>query len=100
MRCDQRDLCDGVRLRELLEVLSGKSVAIPHSKADTRLKQLSNVTAILNFLQDEEKLRLLSIGKTRRAYIYILDYVYAFLTSTNTVFEKINIRKAGANSLH
>ena len=58
----KHDLCDGVRFRELLEVLSGKPVAIPHAKADTRLKQLSNVTALLNFLQDEEKLRLLSIG--------------------------------------
>lgn len=85
-----------MRLRELLEVLSGKSVAIPHAKADTRLKQLSNVTSILNFLQDEEKLRLLSIGKTRRSYIYIC----AFLTSTNTVFDKIDVRKAGANLLH
>ena len=91
----KRDLCDGVRFRELLEVLSGKPVAIPHAQADTRLKQVSNVTALLNFLQDDEKLRLLSIGNDTRQNthtLYLEKRTLCMLSSVYTVLYEYSIR--------
>ena len=88
----KRDLCDGVRFRELLEVLSGKPVAIPHAQADTRLKQVSNVTALLNFLQDDEKLRLLSIGNDTRQNTHTLYLEKRTLCMLSSVLYEYSIR--------
>jgi len=39
-----------------------KKVTIPNERADTRIKQVANVDSLFHFLENEENLRLLSIG--------------------------------------
>ena len=57
----ERDLSDGLLLTTLLEVLSKKELG---TKEMLRHKKLDTVTKALKFLEQNEKIRLVSIGKS------------------------------------
>ena len=56
----ERDLSDGLLLTTLLEVLSKKELGTNEMR---RHKKLDTVTKALKFLEQNEKIRLVSIGK-------------------------------------
>jgi Calponin homology (CH) domain len=59
----QADLSDGLRLITLIEVLSGKKLP-KHTKRPTfRSQKLENVSVALTFLEEEEGIKLVSIGQ-------------------------------------
>ena len=57
----ERDLSDGLLLTRLLEILSKKELG---TKEMMRHKKLDTVTKALKFLEQNEKIRLVSIGKS------------------------------------
>lgn len=59
----ETDLCDGLRLITLIEVLSGKRLP-KHNKRPTFLSQkLENVSVALKFLEDDEEIKIVNIGE-------------------------------------
>ncbi|PSN56213.1 Filamin-A [Blattella germanica] len=59
----ETDLCDGLRLITLIEVLSGKRLP-KHTKRPTfRSQKLENVSVALKFLEEDESIRIVNIGK-------------------------------------
>lgn len=60
----ETDLCDGLRLITLVEVLSGKRLP-KHNKRPTFLSQkLENVSVALKFLEDDEEIKIVNIDST------------------------------------
>ncbi|KAG5451194.1 Filamin-A [Clonorchis sinensis] len=60
----ETDLCDGLRLAALVEVLTNHKFKQLNKKPTFRTQKLENVTKVLKFLEDHEKLRLVSIDST------------------------------------
>ncbi|OON22311.1 hypothetical protein X801_01785 [Opisthorchis viverrini] len=60
----ETDLCDGLRLAALVEVLTNHKFKQLNKKPTFRTQKLENVTKVLKFLEDNEKLRLVSIDST------------------------------------
>ena len=70
------DFDDGIKLVVLVESLSGKSLG-KYNKVPKRLPQcLENVGMVLQFLQGDEGLRLVNIGRVNLAcsYFAMVDY--------------------------
>lgn len=59
----ETDLCDGLRLITLVEVLSGKSVSKHNKRPTFRSQKLENVSVALKFLMHEEGIKIVNIGK-------------------------------------
>ena len=60
----QTDLSDGVRLIRLAESLAGVKIKQRYNaKPTTRTQKLENVTVCLQFLEQEQKVRIINIGK-------------------------------------
>ncbi|GLH11661.1 Spectrin beta chain [Gryllus bimaculatus] len=60
----ETDLCDGLRLITLIEVLSGKRLP-KHTKRPTfRSQKLENVSVALKFLEDDEAIRIVNIDSS------------------------------------
>lgn len=59
----QADLGDGLRLLALIEVLAGKPFKQYNRRPNFRTQKLENVTQALKFLEEEEGIRLVNIGK-------------------------------------
>lgn len=57
------DFCDGIRLVALVEVLSGKRIPTYNKRPKVRAQQLENINISLRFLTNEEKLKIVNIGK-------------------------------------
>jgi len=60
------DLSDGLRLIALVEVLSGKKFAKLNRRPNFRTQKLENVTMCLRFLEEDEGIKIVNIGKCRR----------------------------------
>lgn len=61
----ETDLCDGLRLITLIEVLSGRQLP-KHTKRPTfRSQKLENVSVALKFLTDDEGIKIVNIGESR-----------------------------------
>lgn len=59
----ETDLCDGLRLITLIEVLSGKRLPKHNKRPTFRSQKLENVSVALKFLEDDESIRIVNIGK-------------------------------------
>ena len=59
----ENDLSDGLLLIHLIQVLSGKKLPKHNKKPTFRSQKLENVSVALNFLEKEEGIRLVNIGK-------------------------------------
>ena len=59
----QNDLSDGLRLAGLVEVLASHKFKRINKKPNFRTQKLENVTMTLKFLEEEEGIRLVNIGK-------------------------------------
>lgn len=59
----ESDLSDGLRLIALVEVLSGKKFKHVNRRPNFRTQKLENVTRVLEFLERDEGIRIVNIGK-------------------------------------
>ncbi len=57
------DLSDGLRLIALVEVLAGKKFKKFNRRPNFRTQKLENVTMCLKFLEQDEGIRIVNIGK-------------------------------------
>lgn len=62
--CLESDLCDGLRLLALVEVLSGKKMPRYNARPTMKAQKLNNVDTALRFLADEEKIKLVNISSS------------------------------------
>lgn len=60
----ETDLSDGLRLITLIEILSGRQLPKHNKRPAFRSQKLENVSVALKFLQDEERIRIVNIGKS------------------------------------
>ena len=58
-----KDLCDGVGLIVLVEVLSQRKVGRYSKKPRVRAQRMENVELALDFITNKERIRLVNIGK-------------------------------------
>ena len=59
------DLSDGLHLISLIEVLAGKKFRHVNRRPNFRSQKLENVTNVLRFLEEEEGIKIVNIGKGR-----------------------------------
>jgi len=59
----QSELSDGLSLIALIEVLSQKKVPRYNKRPNFRSQKLENVSVVLDFLENTERIRLVNIGK-------------------------------------
>ena len=59
----QTELGDGLNLIGLIEVLSQKKIPRYNKKPNFRSQKLENVSVVLDFLENTERIRLVNIGK-------------------------------------
>ena len=64
----QTELGDGLNLVALIEVLSQKKVPRYNKRPNFRSQKLENVSVVLDFLENVERIRLVNIGKFRLPY--------------------------------
>ena len=57
------DFSDGIRLIALVEVLAGKKIGNYNKRPKVRAQKIENVNIALQFLKNEEKVRIVNIGK-------------------------------------
>ena len=75
------DLCDGVKLIVLLELLSQKRLGKFTKKPRIHAQRMENVEIALQFITLKENIRLVNIGRSAIIIIIIitqLDTVYMF----------------------
>lgn len=70
----ENDFSDGLRLVALIEVLSGKKFKHVNRRPNFRTQKLENVTRVLEFLERDEGIRIVNIGKTA-ACIFCLHFL-------------------------
>lgn len=66
----ETDLSDGLRLIALVEVLSGKKFKHVNRRPNFRTQKLENVTRVLEFLERDEGIRIVNIGKGKFLFIF------------------------------
>lgn len=59
----ETDLCDGLRLITLIEVLSGKFLPKHNKRPSFRSQKLENVSVALKFLEADEGIKIVNIGE-------------------------------------
>ena len=59
----EADFSDGLRLVGLVEVLSGKKFTRVNKRPNFRTQKLENVTMVLKFLEEDEGIKIVNIGK-------------------------------------
>lgn len=64
----ETDLCDGIKLIVLLEVLSHKRVGKYNKKPKVKSQKLENVAIALKFIESEN-IKVVNIGKCTFAYV-------------------------------
>lgn len=62
--CLESDLSDGIRLLALVEVLSGKKLPRYNARPTMKAQKLNNVDTALQFLTNEEKVKLVNISSS------------------------------------
>ncbi|KAK7489996.1 hypothetical protein BaRGS_00018696 [Batillaria attramentaria] len=72
------DFSDGLRLLGLVEVLSGKKFKHVNKRPNFRTQKLENVTMVLKFLEEDEGIRIVNIGKF--VYFFLHRFFFASLT--------------------
>lgn len=82
----ETDLSDGLRLITLIEVLAGKRLPKHNKKPSFRSQKLENVSVALKFLQDDEGIRIVNIGK-----FFFKSFFPAQKISSNTALISKNI---------
>lgn len=60
----ETDLSDGLRLIALIEVLSGKQLPKHNKRPNFKSQKLENVSVALQFLERDENIRIINIGKS------------------------------------
>lgn len=68
----ETDLSDGLRLIALVEVLSGKKLPKHTKKPTFRSQKLENVSVALKFLEHDEGIRIVNIGKSHFLFVSFL----------------------------
>ena len=58
----EKDFSDGLKLIQLIQVLSGKKFARFNKKPSFRTQKFENVTMCLKFLEEKEGIKLVNIG--------------------------------------
>jgi len=67
----ETDLSDGVRLIRLAESLAGVKVTQRYNARPTnRTQKLENVTLCLQFLEKQQRVRIVNIGETGTSYVW------------------------------
>lgn len=79
----ETDLSDGLRLIALIEVLSGKRLPKHNKRPNFRSQKLENVSVALTFLEKNEGIRIVNIGKK---IFYIFYFVCHQYVSTHALF--------------
>lgn len=64
----ETDLSDGLKLIKLIEVLSGKKLPKHNKKPTFRSQKLENVSVALKFLEHDEGIRIVNIGKSHPVF--------------------------------
>lgn len=67
----ETDLSDGLRLIALIEVLSGKQLPKHNKRPNFKSQKLENVSVALNFLEKDENIRIINIGKSSFTSTYL-----------------------------
>lgn len=57
------DFSDGIRLIALVEVLAGKKIGTYNKRPKVRAQKIENVNIAIQFLKNEEKVRIVNIGE-------------------------------------
>lgn len=83
----ETDLSDGLRLITLIEVLAGKRLPKHNKKPSFRSQKLENVSVALKFLQDDEGIRIVNIGKS----FFFLNYFFS--RPKNFIYHRVVILK-------
>lgn len=65
----ETDLSDGLRLITLIEVLSGKPLTKHNKRPNFRSQKLENVSVALKFLEQDEGIRIVNIGKWENTFL-------------------------------
>jgi len=74
----ETDLSDGLMLIALIEVLSGKKLPKHNKKPVFRSQKLENVSVALRFLERDEGIRIVNIGKSDQ----FTNFLFFFLSQT------------------
>lgn len=69
------DLSDGLNLVYLVEILSGKKFKYVNKRPGFRTQKLENVTMVLEFLENEEKIKIINIGQ----FLFLFTSLLRFL---------------------
>ena len=74
----ETDLCDGLKLIALLQVLSHKKITRYNKKPSFRPQKIENIAIALKFIEDEQ-IKLVNIGKHEvffwpRLFVFIFVY--------------------------
>lgn len=82
----ETDLCDGLKLIALLQVLSGKKLPRHNKKPNFQSQKMENVSIALKFIQ-QENIRLVNIGELLDlAYVYPESALNEPLSASNLPF--------------
>ena len=84
----ETDLSDGLKLIALIEVLSGKKLPKHTKKPTFRSQKLENVSVALKFLEHDEGIRIVNIGKS------------SFLTSCFFFFRSFHLTLESSKLFH
>ena len=74
----ETDLSDGLKLIALVEVLSGKKLPKHTKKPTFRSQKLENVSVALKFLEHDEGIRIVNIGKSHFILFCFLVFLFCF----------------------
>ena len=72
----ETDLCDGLKLIGLLQVLSHKKLPRYNKKPTFQSQKMENVSIALKFIRERENIRFVNVGELSPCCIYILLYNY------------------------
>ena len=76
----QVELSDGLSLIGLIEVLSQKKVPRYNKRPNFRSQKLENVSVVLDFLENTERIRLVNIGKlNQKKSLFEIKYFHLVL---------------------
>ncbi len=72
----ESDFSDGLRLLALIEVLSGKKFKHINKRPNFRTQKLENVTLSLRYLEEDEGIRIVNIG---RWCLHLILPIFSFI---------------------
>lgn len=85
------DLSDGLRLAALVEVLSGCKFRSINKRPNFRTQKLENVTQTLRYLEENEGIRLVNIGKSQFLWVILVGKISFLFTVCNCNFNLMRI---------